>query len=115
MNTCAKSILCWCLLSLLVLPAAGVRRPAAGKPGGHQLADKPLIFGFGSWEEAKTAFAVKPDGHSHSAKNAQGGAGVAGLNVDVTGYGDWSPTMTLAVSRQNKAAPEAASHRRRRH
>ena len=36
------------------------------------------MFGFGSWEEAKTAFAVKPDGIHISVKNAQGGAGVAG-------------------------------------
>jgi len=25
------------------------------------------------------------------------GTGVAGLNVNLTGYGDWSPAMTLAV------------------
>ena len=104
MNPSAKSVLRLCLLSLLVLPAAGAAAQPAGKAGPViSSCDKPLIFGFGSWEEAKTAFAVKPDGLHISAKNAQGGAGVAGLNVDVTGYGDWSPTMTLAVSRQNTA------------
>ena len=38
-----------------------------------------------------------------SAKNGQGGAGVAGLNVDLKGFGDWSPAMRLAVTEQNKA------------
>ena len=28
---------------------------------------------------------------------------IAGLKVDVTGYGDWSPAMTLAVTERNRA------------
>jgi endoglucanase len=105
MNTCAKRIVRLCLLSLLVLPAAvGAAAQSARKPAPViSSCDKPFVFGFGSWEEAKTAFATKPDGIHISVKNAQGGAGVAGLNVNVAGYGDWSPAMTLAVSEQNTA------------
>ncbi len=65
--------------------------------------DKPFIFGFGSWEKAKEAFPAKADGLHISATSGQGGAGFAGLNVDLTGYGDWSPAMNLSVRPQNKA------------
>lgn len=106
MNTCTKSNLCLTLFAVLVLSAA---LSAAAQPAGKATpvispCDTPLMFGFGSWEEAKTAFAAKPDGIHIAAKNAQGGAGVAGLNVNLTGYDDWSPTMTLAATEQNRAA-----------
>ncbi|MFI5382321.1 MAG: cellulase N-terminal Ig-like domain-containing protein, partial [Tepidisphaerales bacterium] len=65
--------------------------------------DKPFMFGFGSWEKAKEAFAARADGIHIAVKNAQGGAGVAGLNVNLAGYGDWSPAMTLTAGEQNKA------------
>ena len=65
--------------------------------------DKPFMFGFGSWEKAKDAFLVRADGLHVSAMSGQGGAGIAGLNVNLTGHGDWSPAMTLAVGQQNKA------------
>jgi len=66
--------------------------------------DKPFMFGFGSWEEAKSAFPAKADGIHIGAKSCQGGAGIAGLSVSVGDHGDWSPTMTLAVTEQNQAA-----------
>jgi hypothetical protein len=65
--------------------------------------DKPFMFGFGSWDKAPKDFPSKPDGIHISAKNAQGGAGVAGLNVNLGGYGDWSPALTLTVCEQNQA------------
>ena len=60
-----------CLLGLLLLPAAA---PVAAQPEGKPAiwgCDKPFMFGFGSWEEAKTAFSAKPDGIHISVKNAQ--------------------------------------------
>ena len=93
-------------LSLLLMWAA---LPAAAQPAGKPApvispCDQPLMFGFGSWEKAKEAFPAKADGIHLSAKNTQGGAGVAGLNMDLTGYGEWSPAMTLVVTEQNQAA-----------
>ena len=66
--------------------------------------DKPFIFGFGSWEKAKEAFPAKEDGIHICSKSCQGGAGIAGLSVPIGNFGDWSPTMTLAVTKQNQAA-----------
>ena len=66
--------------------------------------DKPFMFGFGSWEKAKEAFPAKVDGLHINAKNCQGGAGIAGLNVFAADHADWSPTLTLAVTEQNRAA-----------
>ena len=65
--------------------------------------DKPFMFGFGSWENAKSAFPAKPDGIHLNVKNCRGGAGVAGLNLKLTGRDDWSPALTLALGEQNKA------------
>ena len=65
--------------------------------------DKPFMFGFGSWEKANETYPVKADGLHVNATSGQGGAGAAGLNVNLTGHGDWSPAMTLAVGQQNKA------------
>jgi endoglucanase len=65
--------------------------------------NKPFIFGFGSWDKATKEFTVQADGIHISAKNGQGGAGIAGLNVNVTGFSDWSPAMLLTVGEQNKA------------
>jgi len=65
--------------------------------------DQPFMFGFGSWEKAKTDFATRPDGIHISAVNAQGGAGVAGLSLKLAEFGDWTPALTLTVSEQNKA------------
>ena len=64
MTTCTKHTLCLCLFVLLVLPAVGA---VAAQPAGKlepviSSCDKPLMFGFGSWEKAKTDFRVKPDG-----------------------------------------------------
>ncbi len=86
-----------CLLTLLVLPAPGA---AAAQPAGKpepviSRCDKPFVFGFGAWEKAKTAFQVQADGLHVSAKSCQGGAGIAGLQVNISGYGDWSPAMKL--------------------
>ncbi len=106
MNASTKTAACWTLLGLLLLSAA---LPAAAQPAGKPApvispCDKPLMFGFGSWEKAKEAFPANADGIHLSAKNAQGGAGVAGMNLNLTGYGDWSPAMTLDVTQQNRAA-----------
>jgi endoglucanase len=91
------------IMSLSVANVRAAEAPAKSAPAISKC-DKPFMFGFGSWDKAKTAFAAKPDGIHISVKNAQGGAGVAGLNVNLTGYGDWSPAMTLAVGEQNKAS-----------
>jgi hypothetical protein len=92
-------------LVIMLLSAASV--PAAEAPAKPapiiSACDKPFVFGFGSWEKAKTAFPSKPDGIHISAKNCQGGAGITGLSVAVGDHGDWSPAMTLAVGEQNKA------------
>jgi len=66
--------------------------------------DQPFLFGFGSWEKAKTAFVVKPDGIHISAQDGQGGAGVAGLSMKLSGVNDWTPALTLTVGERNKAA-----------
>ena len=93
-----------CLLSLLILPSVVAAAQPAGKPAPViSRCDRPFIFGFGSWEKAKTDFVVKADGMHISVKNAQGGAGIAGLNVDATACGDWSPCLTLAVTARNQA------------
>lgn len=90
------------LASRFAIAAVGVQ--AQPKPAPLIWAcDQPFMFGFGSWEQAKEAFPARADGIHISAKNAQGGAGVAGLNLNLAGYGDWSPAMTLAVGEQNKA------------
>ncbi|MBM3891826.1 MAG: hypothetical protein FJ388_22145, partial [Verrucomicrobia bacterium] len=95
-------------LNLVIILFLGVNVPAAEAPAKSapviSVCDKPFMFGFGSWAKAKEAFPAKADGIHISVKNAQGGAGVAGLNVDLTGYSDWSPAMTLAVGEQNKAS-----------
>ena len=55
--------------------------------------DHPFMFGFGSWEKAKTNFAVKPDGIHIAAKDGKGGAGVAGLSVQFSEVNDWTPAL----------------------
>jgi endoglucanase len=93
------------LLSLLFLPtvAVAVDEPV-GKPDPViNTCNEPFMFGFGSWEKAKEAFPAKADGIHISAKSCQGGAGVAGTNLKLTGHDDWSPVLTLALGEQNKA------------
>ncbi len=77
MNTCTKPILRLCLLSLLVLPAAvgAAAPPAKTAVPAISSCDKPFIFGFGSWEEAKTAFAVKARRTSHLREERPRGCG----------------------------------------
>jgi endoglucanase len=65
--------------------------------------DQPFVFGFGSWEKAKELFPVQADGIHISAKDCRGGAGIAGMSVDVRDCGDWSPALTLTVTGQNQA------------
>jgi endoglucanase len=65
--------------------------------------DKPFLFGFGSWDEAPKAFAVRPDGIHIIAKNSQGGAGMFGPSFSFAGYSDWSPALTLTVGQSNKS------------
>ena len=91
------------LISVWLL-ATSLLAAEPAKPVPVWACDKPFMFGFGSWEKAKEAFPAKADGIHISAKNGQGGAGVAGLSVNVAGYGDWSPALTLVVGEQNKAA-----------
>ncbi|MGO9114834.1 MAG: glycoside hydrolase family 9 protein [Thermoguttaceae bacterium] len=93
------------LFAMLVIVAQVVEADTAVKSTPVIWAcDKPFMFGFGSWEKAKEAFPAKADGIHVTAKSCQGGAGIAGLNVPVGNYGDWSPTMTLAVTEKNQAA-----------
>ena len=65
--------------------------------------DHPFMFGFGSWEKAKTNFAVKPDGIHIAAKDGKGGAGVAGLSAKFPGKSDWTPALKLTAGKKNKA------------
>ena len=97
---------------VLILPALGLlavsSNVSAAQPGTQSNpvisgCDQPFMFGFGSWEKAKTDFATRPDGIHISAVNAQGGAGVAGLSLKLAEFGDWTPALTLTVSEQNKA------------
>ena len=97
----------WAVSILLVALAAGfdavaASADAAAEPLPIWACDQPFMFGFGSWEKAKETFPVKPDGIHLSAKNAQGGAGVAGLTVGLRDRGDWSPALRLVVGEQNK-------------
>jgi len=86
-------------------PLVTVAAVAAGKPSlVVSRCDQPFMFGFGSWDKAKTAFPTKPDGIHISSKDGKGGAGIAGLNLKVTGFGDWSPALTLTAGEGNKAA-----------
>jgi hypothetical protein len=66
--------------------------------------DQPFMFGFGSWEKAKSDFPIRPDGIHISAVDSQGGAGVADLKLNLADYGDWTPALTLAVGERNQAA-----------
>ena len=85
------------------LMATSLLAAEPAKPAPIWACQQPFMFAFGSWEKAKEAFPVPPDGIHISAKNAQGGAGVAGFNVSLTGRSDWSPAMMLVVGEQNKA------------
>jgi endoglucanase len=76
--------------------------PAVGPGRVISRCDKPLVFAFGSWEKASKAAAVQADGIHIVAASAQGGAGMAGLNVDLSGLGDWSPAVTLTAGKRNK-------------
>jgi endoglucanase len=89
------------LAACFAVVAEGADAPA--KPAPIWACDKPFMFGFGSWEKARDAFPAKTDGIHIFAKNSQGGAGVAGLNVSLAGHGDWSPALTLSTGEQNKA------------
>jgi len=86
------------LIGLLALPL-----PAA-EPG-PVLSDcrRPFVFGFGSWDKAKT-FPVGPDGIRVVAPNGQGGAGVAGITVNLGAYADWTPVLTLTAGEGHKLA-----------
>ena len=88
------------LIGLVNLSAA---EPAAQFAPVISRCDQPFMFGFGSWEKAKTNFAVKLDGIHIAAKNGQGGAGVAGLSLDLAPFQDFTPALTLTVGERNKA------------
>ena len=105
MNRCFCQWIVFHAAGLLLMPPAALAAEPAPQPNPVVFAcDKPFLFGFGSWEKAKELFPVKADGIHIAAKNAQGGAGTAGLNVTASGRGDWTPVLTVAVGAQNKAA-----------
>jgi endoglucanase len=104
MNIRVNRISGWGLVALVLVAAVGAA--ADGRARSEPVisaCDKPMIFGFGSWEGAPKDFAVRSDGIHISANSGQGGAGIAGLDVNVAGYGDWSPAVTLAVGPRNRA------------
>ena len=104
MKTCVNQLILLQTIGLLLPPASAPAAEAATQPSPViSRCDQPFMFGFGSWENAPKAFAVTPNGIHLVAENAQGGAGVAGLNVNLAGFGDWSPAMALTVGEQNKA------------
>jgi len=72
---------------------------------GHVLSpcDRPFVFGFLAWEKAPTDFPVQPEGIHISALNAKGGAGVAGLQLDLDEFQDFTPALTLAATERNQA------------
>jgi endoglucanase len=88
------------LLPAVPLPAAEPDGPAPVL----WACDKPFVFGFGSWEKAKSEFPVRTDGIHISTKDGRGGAGIPGLNVPVGERGDWTPTLSLALTAQHQAA-----------
>ncbi len=94
-------------LGIAILSLALLTVPAAEPPAATALVlsacDQPFVFGFGSWEQAKTAFPVTAAGVHISVADCRGGAGCAGLNLEVSGRGDESPTLTLAVTERNQA------------
>ena len=90
---------------LIGSPNALAADPAAQSSPVIIRCDQPFMFGFGSWEKAKTDFPTRPDGIHISAVDARGGAGVAGLNLNLADHGDWTPALTLAVGEQNIEKP----------
>ena len=102
MSPFTKSALRLCLLSWLVLSTTG---QAAEKPSPViSRCDKPFVFGFGTWKNARTEFLSKPDGLHISAKTDQGGAGLlGGETLSLKGYEDWTPALKLMVTKENKA------------
>ncbi len=98
-----------CTLALVLVGAlpTGAPLPAAEPAGSASVlcaCDKPFVFGFGSWEKAKSAFPVRTDGVHIGTKDGKGGAGFAGLSVAVGTQGDWTPTVILAVTERHQAA-----------
>ena len=102
MSPFTKLALRLCLLSWLVLSTTG---QAAEKPSPViSRCDKPFVFGFGTWKNARTEFLSKPDGLHISAKTDQGGAGLlGGETLSLKGYEDWTPALKLMVTKENKA------------
>ena len=106
MCTCTLCIRCASLCGLLVLPMtlAAAAQPEVKPSPVISRCDKPLVFGFGTWKNARTEFLSKPDGLHISAKTDQGGAGLlGGETLSLKGYEDWTPALKLAVTAQNKA------------
>lgn len=64
----------------------------------------PLVFGFGSWEKERKAFAVGPSGIRLTAADGRGGVGWAGLQADAGNRGEWSPALRLTAGDGNQAA-----------
>jgi endoglucanase len=61
------------------------------------------MFGFGTWDQATKPFPVGPEGIHLVAANGQGGAGVAGLSIDLSAYADWTPALNLTAGDANQA------------
>jgi endoglucanase len=92
-----------CLFALEGAP--GWPAQPAGKPSPViSRCNKPFVFGFGTWENARTEFLSKPDGLHISAKTDQGGAGLLGGEaLSLIGYENWTPALKLLVTEANKA------------
>lgn len=91
-------------LGIMLVAAGAAAVPAVQPAPVISACDKPFIFGFGSWEQAQTAFAALPDGLHIRAGDCKGGGGlVAGGALSLVGYEDWVPSLKLSVSGQNKA------------
>jgi len=63
----------------------------------------PFVFGFGSWEKERKAFAVGPPGIRVTAADGRGGVGWAGLQVAAGDRGDWSPALRVTAGGGNQA------------
>ncbi len=66
--------------------------------------DRPFTFGFGAWRDAPTALPASSEGIHLRADNGKGGAGIAGLQVALDDFQDWTPALRLEVGQGNRAS-----------
>lgn len=96
MMTYRSSITFSILLSLCVILLLGAQESKV-----VLRCDRPFTFGFGTWEDATNRFSVVPEGIRLRHENNKGGAGIAGLQVPLQGFQDWTPALRILVGQGN--------------